>query len=151
MRHLTTILLYCLAISLAPTSQADTAVDTIKDVAAAVFSETEKRIIRDYYQRRQQNISKQNKKPKHHKKGKKGLPPGLAKKDALPPGLQKQLQRNGKLPPGLEKRALPTELRDSLPRRADRYERVIADGKVLLVERASGIIADIISDAILKD
>src|SRR5215471_5571003 len=29
-----------------------------------------------------------------------GLPPGLAKREALPPGLEKQLVRNGTLPPG---------------------------------------------------
>ena len=43
------------------------------------------------------------------------LPPGLAKRDTLPPGLERQLQRNGKLPPGLEKRALPDELKRALP------------------------------------
>lgn len=35
------------------------------------------------------------------------LPPGLAKKDRLPPGLEKQLARNGTLPPGLQKRIQP--------------------------------------------
>src|SRR5262249_15083464 len=35
------------------------------------------------------------------------LPPGLAKKDRLPPGLEKQLVRNGTLPPGLQKRLYP--------------------------------------------
>ena len=34
----------------------------------------------------------------------KGLPPGLAKKDHLPSGLQKHLARNGQLPPGLQKK-----------------------------------------------
>jgi len=33
----------------------------------------------------------------------KGLPPGLAKKERLPPGLQNHLARNGQLPPGLQK------------------------------------------------
>src|SRR5919107_2406176 len=32
------------------------------------------------------------------------LPPGLAKRESLPPGLQKQLQKNGKLPPGMQKK-----------------------------------------------
>ncbi|MBI3484974.1 MAG: hypothetical protein HY012_07470, partial [Acidobacteria bacterium] len=31
-----------------------------------------------------------------------GLPPGLAKRDRLPPGLEKQLRERGKLPPGLQ-------------------------------------------------
>src|SRR5580704_17384993 len=37
----------------------------------------------------------------------KHLPPGLAKKDQLPPGLEKQLVRRGSLPPGLQKRIQP--------------------------------------------
>ena len=36
-----------------------------------------------------------------------GLPPGLAKKDRLPPGLERQLRRNAQLPPGLQKRLTP--------------------------------------------
>jgi len=35
------------------------------------------------------------------------LPPGLAKKDRLPPGLEKQLVRNGTLTPGLQKGLYP--------------------------------------------
>src|SRR5207302_1565893 len=35
------------------------------------------------------------------------LPPGLAKKNHLPPGLERQLQRNGTLPPGLQRRVQP--------------------------------------------
>jgi uncharacterized protein UPF0150 len=47
-----------------------------------------------------------------------GLPPGLAKRGGnLPPGLEKQLLRNGPLPPGLQKRLepLPFELERRLP------------------------------------
>ena len=45
------------------------------------------------------------------------LPSGLAKKDRLPPGLEKQLVRNGTLPPGLQKRLYPApaELERCLP------------------------------------
>ena len=35
------------------------------------------------------------------------LPPGLAKREALPPGLRKQLHERGELPPGLQKRLIP--------------------------------------------
>src|SRR5690348_4872080 len=35
------------------------------------------------------------------------LPPGLAKRQELPPGLRKQLRENGALPPGLQKRLIP--------------------------------------------
>src|SRR5258708_27312640 len=34
-------------------------------------------------------------------------PPGPAKRDQLPPGLEKQLVRRGTLPPGLQKRLQP--------------------------------------------
>lgn len=45
------------------------------------------------------------------------LPPGLAKKGDLPPGLYKQLRRKGHLPPGLEKKmvAFPPVLVERLP------------------------------------
>src|SRR5260370_35323988 len=40
------------------------------------------------------------------------LPPGLAKKDRLPPGLERQLELRGTLPPGLRGRlyAVPVDL-----------------------------------------
>jgi hypothetical protein len=37
-------------------------------------------------------------------KKKTGLPPGLAKREELPPGLEMQVEKNGSLPPGLAKR-----------------------------------------------
>ena len=36
-----------------------------------------------------------------------GLPPGLAKRDRLPPGLEKHLLKHGSLPPGLQKKIDP--------------------------------------------
>jgi len=50
--------------------------------------------------------------------GRASLPPGLAKKDHLPPGLEGQLQRNGTLRPGLQERVqpLPHSCADRLPR-----------------------------------
>ena len=35
------------------------------------------------------------------------LPPGLAKRESLPPGLRNQLRERGELPPGLQKRLIP--------------------------------------------
>jgi hypothetical protein len=149
MRILTSIFIVCLVWPLAQPAAASDAIDTTREIAAAVFTEVEKRVIRDYYrQRHAGSAGHKNGKPK---KSKQGLPPGLAKKDRLPPGLQKQLQRNGRLPPGLAKRDLPADLVYRLPHRSLRYERVIADSRVLLVERASGVIADIISDLILDE
>jgi len=46
-----------------------------------------------------------------------GLPPGLAKRDRLPPGLEKQLRERGTLPPGLQKKIqpVPVDLERRLP------------------------------------
>src|SRR5207302_8181812 len=63
------------------------------------------------------------------------LPPGLAKRDRLPPGLEKQLQRNGTLPPGLQKRVepLPERCEVQLPRLPRNWERVILSGRIILL------------------
>ena len=63
-----------------------------------------------------------------------GLPPGLAKRDRLPPGLEKQLRRNGHLPPGLEKKMqpLPRSCEVRLPRLPSEYTRVIVGNYVIL-------------------
>ena len=102
------------------------------------FSAEERRIIEDYYH-----------KAKSSKK--KGLPPGLAKRGGnLPPGLQKKLDRDGKLPPGLQKRLepLPTNLDRRLPRLPEHWERVILDRDIILVDRRTNRILDIIEDVI---
>ena len=81
------------------------------------------------------------------KKQEKTLPPGLAKKQELPPGLAAQLQRNGTLPPGLEKRSLPARLEQQLPPVREGHERSMLDDlTVVLVETATKRIVDIIFD-----
>ena len=69
------------------------------------------------------------------------LPPGLAKRDRLPPGLEKQLQRNGTLPPGLQKRVrpLPENCEVQLPRLPREWERVILGGRIILLDRRETI------------
>ncbi|MGH7795160.1 MAG: hypothetical protein ACREQ2_09705 [Candidatus Binatia bacterium] len=104
----------------------------------AYFLAEERRIIEHYYHR--------------GKKGKrKGLPPGLAKRGGnLPPGLQKQLEKNGRLPPGLQKRLepLPVDLARQLPGLPDYWERVIFERDVILIDRRTNRILDIIEDVI---
>mgnify|MGYP003945718555 CR=1 FL=1 len=65
-----------------------------------------------------------------------GLPPGLAKKDRLPPGLERQLQRNGTLPPGLHKRVqpLPSSCESRLPRLPREWSRVVLSGRIILLD-----------------
>jgi hypothetical protein len=102
------------------------------------FLPEERRIIQEYYHK--------------GKKGKqKGLPPGLAKRGGnLPPGLQKQLDKNGKLPPGLQKRLepLPVDLHRRLPRLPEYWERVILERDVILIDRRTHRILDIIENII---
>jgi Ni/Co efflux regulator RcnB len=73
------------------------------------------------------------------------LPPGLAKKDRLPPGLEKQLVRNGTLPPGLQKRyyAVPVELERRLPPPPSDCVHVFISGHLVLLNKHTNLIVDI--------
>ena len=71
-------------------------------------------------------------------------------RSSLPPGIAKNLERGKALPPGLATQPLPATLAASLPPAPDGYERVVVDAKILLVETATRLIADVIADAILN-
>ena len=73
------------------------------------------------------------------------LPPGLAKKDRLPPGLEKQLVRRGTLPPGLQKRIqpCPEDLERRLPPPPPDCAHVVVGGHIILLNRRSNIIVDV--------
>ncbi|HWP57206.1 MAG TPA: hypothetical protein VNL14_04915 [Candidatus Acidoferrales bacterium] len=79
-----------------------------------------------------------------------GLPPGLAKRGKLPPGLQKHLERHGTLPPGLQKRLepFPDDLERRLPPLPEIWSRVILGRDVLLIDRRTQRILDIIENVI---
>ncbi len=96
-----------------------------------VFSNQDRDLIVDYYSSRGSS-----------------LPPGLAKKRHLPPGLQKQLDRNGHLPPGLEKRGLPSDLDRRLSRLPGGYGRVIVGNDVLIINTSTDEILDILRDIV---
>lgn len=70
------------------------------------------------------------------------LPPGLAKREQLPPGLDRQLQKNGTLPPGLQRRVqnLPQVCEQQLPGLPADLERVIYMRRVMLIDRAYRIL-----------
>ena len=79
------------------------------------------------------------------------LPPGLAKRGGnLPPGLEKQLQRNGTLPPGLQKRfqPCPLELERQLPPLPSDYRRGIIGAHVVIFNKNTNVIADVLLDVI---
>src|SRR6202158_3869189 len=71
-----------------------------------------------------------------------GLPPGLAKKDHLPPGLERQLQRNGTLPPGLQKRVqpLPDSCAARLPRLPNDWAIVVLSGRIIMLNARQRIV-----------
>jgi hypothetical protein len=74
------------------------------------------------------------------------LPPGLAKRgDDLPPGLEKQLQRNGHLPPGLEKKLnpFPAELERRLPPLREGLMRGVIGDSAIIMERKTSRILDV--------
>ncbi len=100
-----------------------------------VFTEQERILIKDWFRVR----------------GRSGLPPGLAKRDRLPPGLEKQLRERGTLPPGLQKQLhpLPYELERELRRLPTGYKRVVIGGNIILMEEKTAVIYDIIRDVIL--
>lgn len=94
---------------------------------AVVFSDRDRVLIDDYFSHRR-----------------KSLPPGLAKRGTLPPGLQKQLERNGRLPPGLEGRSLPSELEVRLSRLPEPYVRVVVGADVVLMNTRTRVVVDIL-------
>jgi Ni/Co efflux regulator RcnB len=102
--------------------------------ASVTFSNAEIQIISAWYSDHQTT---------HHGKSKKG------KRKGLPPGIAKNLNRGKSLPPGIAKQHLPSELRQELPQLPIGYERIIVDGKVLLVEVATQVIHDVLRDVIL--
>ncbi len=97
-----------------------------------VFSSRDRDIVRDYYSDRYSN-----------------LPPGLAKRNGnLPPGLQKHLERGGTLPPGLQKRLtpFPEDLEARLPRLPSIYRRATIGMDVVILDRRTERIVDVIHD-----
>lgn len=101
---------------------------------SVVFTDDEIRIIGAWYSEHGSSSHKGN--GKHKDKG-------------LPPGIAKNVQRGKPLPPGIAKQHLPDGLIRTLPAPPKGYERVIVDGKVLLVEIATQVIHDVLMDVIL--
>jgi len=103
--------------------------------AGVEFSNDEVSIIASWY--REHGQASQQK-----KRGKKS--------GSLPPGIAKNLERGKPLPPGIAKQYLPDSLVHELPAPPRGFERVVVDGKVLLVEVATRVIHDILTDVVLK-
>ncbi len=109
----------------------------VADVTVGIaFSQGEVEIIAQWYQGHGGHSVQGNGNGKHKPKG-------------LPPGIAKNLDRGKPLPPGISKQVLPQGLIALLPPPRHGFERIIVDGKVLLVEVATRVIHDILVDAIL--
>ena len=100
------------------------------DISARVaFHEKDRGKIKNYYS---------------HKKKSKSMPPGLAKKDTPPPGLQKHIAKYGELPPGLQGRSLPYELEKTLTHLPGGFVRLKVGGDVVLMNEKTRIVVDVI-------
>jgi hypothetical protein len=108
-------------------------VGTPSTTVSAVFSDHDRQVIGDYYARLRA----------------KKAPPGLAKKDTLPPGLAKQIVKKGTLPPGLQGRKLPHDLEAKLSQLPDGYMRVIIGTNIAILNTSTRVIADIITDFVV--
>lgn len=123
-----------------PAAAADKALDAAgKRVIQRVFDETEKAIIEEYFGKKLSGKEGEGK-----EKGAKKMPPGLAKRDELPPGLARQVEKNGRLPPGLARRDLPSDLEAKLPPPGEGMKRLVAGSDVVLIEKATDLVLDVI-------
>jgi len=105
------------------------------------FSDADRKYIDRYYKKSKGNGNS--------KKNGKGLPPGLAKREQLPPGLQKQIVRNGKLPPGLEGHPLPHELERELAPLPKGYMRMQVGTDLVILDSNTRVTVDVIKDLLL--
>ena len=101
-------------------NQANASVQNVS--VQVVFSSGERDILRGWYGEHKNN-----------------LPPGLAKRDRLPPGLESQLRERGTLPPGLQKKIvpMPVDLERRLPPPPSGCSRVIIGGNIVLMDTKS--------------
>ncbi|SMF08403.1 hypothetical protein SAMN06265365_102182 [Tistlia consotensis] len=75
------------------------------------------------------------------------LPAGYVRPEPLPPGIRKNLARGKPLPPGIARKQLPEPLLARLPHH-DGYRYYAVGRDVVLVAAATGLVADILRDAI---
>jgi hypothetical protein len=129
-------------------------------VVDIVIDEAARHILRNYYERNANawvvahpdyehddedgGGNGNNKKNKKNKNKHKDIPPGIAKKGSLPPGIYKQLVRNGQIPPEVHYQPLPPDLIVQLPPLQPAYQYVIVDDRVLLIQAATRAIMDVL-------
>lgn len=124
---------------------------TGQQAAGIVFTEVEKRLIRDYYEKHSETSAPDGEEDEGGHGKSKQMPPGLAKREHLPPGLEKHLEKNGTLPPGLAKRDLPANLVAQLPPARAGTLRQIVGSDVVLIQKGTNVILDILENVLKKN
>lgn len=138
-----TILIVALAVALPAIAQkaekprdTQTAGEKVRQVLPAaemIFSKEERTLVTNWF-----------------RTNKSGLPPGLAKKEKLPPGLERQLREKGTLPPGLQKKIqpLPASLEKQMRLLPTGIRRVVVAGNVILMNEKTHMIYDMVRNVI---
>lgn len=112
---------------------------------SGIFSKEERRIIRDVLDVATGQSESDGNKNNQEKRGKANKGKG---NKALPPGIAMKLERGGTLPPGIAKRDLPDDLISKLPARTDGTMRQIVGDDVVLIEKGTEVILDVIRDVV---
>lgn len=94
-----------------------------------VFTDHDRRLINDYYA------------PRY-----KSLPPGLAKKDRLPPGHAWRVRPNQPVNDDVSWRYLPRELEQRLTRLPPEYVRVIVGTDAVIMNVRTRVVVDVLED-----
>lgn len=97
--------------------------------ARVVFSEYDRRVIRDYYRNYYRN-----------------LPPGLAKKGKVPPGHAYKMRRHQGIPHDVTWQYLPSDVERRLSRLPDGYVRAVIGYDVGILNTRTRIVLDVIED-----
>lgn len=106
--------------------------ETVRDPhysVRVVFTDHDRRLIADYYA------------PRHR-----SLPPGLAKKDRLPPGHAWRVRPNQTIHDEARWRYLPYELEQRLTRLPPEYVRVVVGTDVVLMNVRTRVVVDVLED-----
>lgn len=92
-----------------------------------VFSDADRRIIRDYY-----HVDTSR------------LPPGLTKKGKVPPGHAYKMQRQRSLPSDISWGYLPPEVERRLSRLPDGYVRIVIGADVAILHTRTRVVIDLL-------
>jgi Ni/Co efflux regulator RcnB len=114
------------------------------ELSGRLITAAEKEIIKHYFGSTTGSSQTQSSGGKQGKSKGKGKNKGKGA-GQMPQGIAKKLQRGGTLPPGIAKRNLPSPLIRQLPRRSAGQELQVIDDNVVLIEKTTGLILDILA------